>query len=196
MAYRGRPWALGRAAKSLVRKPKTPEAPRTWSIIKGDEVCVTHGPDEGKIGNVLLVQRDSGNIIVEGVGMKKRFSKESGYFNFETPLHVSRVALIDPTDRLPTKIKWKVDEDSGKRIRISRRTGNEIPKPSWQNEKVPDRNAAADSEKDTQTADFTAVTFKPTSLSFEEDILLDNVLKKTKIQKKLEKYLDANSTTA
>jgi large subunit ribosomal protein L24 len=46
----------------------------------------------------------------------------------EFPLHVSNVALIDPTLEEPVKVKYGFLED-GTRVRISKKTGAIIPKP-------------------------------------------------------------------
>ncbi len=46
----------------------------------------------------------------------------------EFPIHVSNVALIDPTLNKPTRIRYGFLED-GTKVRISKKSGTIIPKP-------------------------------------------------------------------
>ena len=43
----------------------------------------------------------------------------------EAPVHVSNVAIVDPSDNRPTRIGHTVTED-GRKVRVSRRTGTEL----------------------------------------------------------------------
>ena len=54
--------------------------------------------------------RDTGKVLVEGVNMRRRFEPGSDdenkgrFFEYETPIHVAQVSLLDPKDgwvRLP-----------------------------------------------------------------------------------------------
>lgn len=73
-AYRnlGREWALGykkrlRAERRRNRQTKNPIS--KWRIVKGDIVQQLSGPDAGKQGKVLRVQRISQRVWVEGINM-------------------------------------------------------------------------------------------------------------------------------
>lgn len=163
-------------------KRKTPAPPKSdvWRIVRGDRVQVIGGREEGTRGNVLRVIRDSGNAIVEGVRLRKRFQPsqtddEPGrYFEFEAPLNLSRLALIDPEDGKPTKITWGKNE-KGERIRISKRSGKEIPKPTWSRTSADpdgfDRSKAPENSCDTEAYNFGLKTYTPSARTFEEDAL-------------------------
>ncbi len=102
-------------------------------IRTGDQVLVTSGRNKGQRGVVRqnLMERD--RVVIEGVNMRKRHMKpsqvspEGGIVQFEAPVHVSNVMLLDPTTGEPTRVRAGVGED-GKRQRISVRSGNAIPR--------------------------------------------------------------------
>jgi large subunit ribosomal protein L24 len=48
-----------------------------------------------------------------------------GVIEREGPIHVSNVAILDPSDNKPTRVGTRRHE-SGRRIRVSRRTGTEL----------------------------------------------------------------------
>lgn len=102
-------------------------------IKKGDRVLVIAGKDKGITGTVLKVDLDKERVIVEGVNRVKKHTKESttdrgvktgGILTVEAPIHYSNVMLLDE-DNQATRIGVKKD-DSGKNVRISRRTGKEL----------------------------------------------------------------------
>ncbi len=104
-------------------------------IRKGDRVMVVRGnkADKGKVGEVIRVDPDTNRIVVQGINLIKKHQKEtqshgktipSGILEFEGPIHVSNVMLIDPKDGKPTKVKLELKD--GKRVRVSKRTGEKI----------------------------------------------------------------------
>ena len=72
--------------------------------------------------------------------------------------------------RLPCKTKWGVDE-AGKRARLSKATGTVIPKPPWENENLPARADYEEQAWDTTAAALSEVTYTPSALSFEEEVM-------------------------
>jgi large subunit ribosomal protein L24 len=102
-------------------------------IKKGDEVIVIAGRDKGVTGTVIVADPKRERVIVQGVNMVKRHTKETnqgprgaktgGIVTKEAPIHVSNVALVE--DGKPTRVGYRVKED-GTKVRISRRTGKEI----------------------------------------------------------------------
>ena len=102
-----------------------------------DQIQVISGKDKGKQGKVLRTDPKSETVYVENVNMVKRHQraqpspdgrgqgKEGGIIEMEGPIHVSNVALIDPTDNRPTRIGIRTTDD-GKRQRYSKRTGEAI----------------------------------------------------------------------
>jgi len=116
-------------------------------IKKGDLVQVITGAKQdrggyrGKQGKVLAVDFDRNRVIVEGVNMVTRHNKvgqtdkgtkTGGIETKEASIHISNVALIDPSTKKPTRIGAKVETvtKGGKskttRTRIAVKSGKEI----------------------------------------------------------------------
>jgi large subunit ribosomal protein L24 len=103
-------------------------------VHKGDTVLVIAGKDKGAKGKVLVAYPTRNKILVEGVNrMKKhtaisrneRGAQSGGIVTQEAAIHVSNVLVID-SDGNPTKIGYRVDEESGKKVRVSKRNGKDI----------------------------------------------------------------------
>ncbi len=114
------------------------------SIKKGDLVQIItgsgkdRGGDKGKTGHVLAVLKDKKDanktrVIVEGVnvvtkhlkvGQSDKGAKTGGLVTAEAPIHISNVALVDPKSKKPTRLGTK--EVEGKRVRIARKSGEQI----------------------------------------------------------------------
>ena len=91
---------------------------------KGDTVIVMAGSDKGKTGEVLNVLTAKERVLIRGVNIVKRHTKPSqtapgGIVERESTVHVSNVALIDPTSNKATKIGFRVLED-GRKVRFSK----------------------------------------------------------------------------
>jgi large subunit ribosomal protein L24 len=101
-------------------------------IQKGDTVRVLTGKDRGAEGEVSAAFPDRGTVIVEGVNVAKRHTKPrsaedpGGILDKEMPIDVSNVALLSPKDGKPTRVGYKTDS-KGNKVRICRRSGEEIP---------------------------------------------------------------------
>ena len=98
-------------------------------IKKGDNVMVITGKDKGKTGEVLNVLPAQQKVVVRGVNIIKRHTKPSqtapgGIVERENAIHLSNVALIDPTSNKATKIGFRTLED-GRKVRYSK-SSNEI----------------------------------------------------------------------
>ncbi|MAI13917.1 MAG: 50S ribosomal protein L24 [Rhodospirillaceae bacterium] len=98
-------------------------------IKKGDNVMVLTGKDKGKTGEVLNVLPAKQRVLVRGVNIVKRHTKPSqtapgGIVERESTVHLSNVALIDPTLNKATKIGFRILED-GRKVRFSK-SSNEI----------------------------------------------------------------------
>ena len=100
-------------------------------IVKGDEVVVTSGKDRGKQGKVLRIDPRKDRVYVEGLNIIKRHTRPrpgtmeaGGVIEREGPIHVSNVALIDPKDQKPTRVRTIVE--NGQRMRASARTGEKF----------------------------------------------------------------------
>jgi len=101
-----------------------------FKIKKGDRVIVITGRDKGRAGEVLRVLRDQNRLVVQGVHMIKRHTKQTpgetgGIVEKEGSIHLSNVAILDPKSDLPTRIGFKFLED-GRKVRFARRSGEVI----------------------------------------------------------------------
>jgi large subunit ribosomal protein L24 len=101
-----------------------------FKIKKGDKVVVITGSDRGKTGEVLRVLRSEMRVLVQGVNMIKRHTRQSpgepgGIIEKEAPVHISNVAHVDPRDDKPTRVGWKV-VDGERKVRFARRSGEVI----------------------------------------------------------------------
>ncbi|MCH9722363.1 MAG: 50S ribosomal protein L24 [Actinomycetia bacterium] len=103
-------------------------------VHKGDTVLVIAGKDKGAKGKVLKSYPDRQRVLVEGVNRIKKHTAQSanergassgGIVTQEAPIHVSNVMVVD-SDGTPARIGYRVDEESGKRVRISKRNGKDI----------------------------------------------------------------------
>jgi large subunit ribosomal protein L24 len=98
-------------------------------IIKGDVVTVLTGRDKGKTGDVLRVFPKVCKALVSGVNTVVRHTKQSqnspgGKIPKELPIHLSNLSLIDPKDKAPTRVGFKMVD--GKKVRVSKRSGELI----------------------------------------------------------------------
>jgi large subunit ribosomal protein L24 len=100
-------------------------------IKKGDRVVVLSGKDKGKEGVVQRAMPAEGKVVVEGVNTAKRHRKArtatetGGIIDIDKPIDVSNVAVISPSDGKATRVGYKLE--GGKKIRVCKRTGVEIP---------------------------------------------------------------------
>jgi large subunit ribosomal protein L24 len=99
-------------------------------VRKGDKVVVIAGKDKGKRGEVLRVLPDEGRAVVQGLNTVTRHTRPSmqtqgGLVKKEAPIHLSNLALIDPSTDKPTRVGFKTLED-GTKVRIARRSGEQI----------------------------------------------------------------------
>lgn len=102
-------------------------------IRRGDRVKVISGNHKGEEGTVVRVDPEKNRVVVQGVNVRKRHRKpsqanpEGGIVQFEAPIHVSNVMLVDPSTGEPTRVRRQADEN-GARQRVSVRSGKVIPK--------------------------------------------------------------------
>ncbi len=101
-------------------------------IKQGDTVLVITGRERGKTGKVVRVMEDREVMIVERVNMVKRHKKPQGnqpggILEKEAPIHVSNVMIVCPQTNKPTRV-GRTRLESGKGVRVSRRSGEAIDK--------------------------------------------------------------------
>ncbi|KAJ2161273.1 hypothetical protein GGF46_001615 [Coemansia sp. RSA 552] len=85
---------------------------KKWKITAGDKVMIISGKDRGETGTVSEVSRKTNSLYVRGrkLGYKhipQTHGSESRRVQREMPIHVSNVALLDPSTGRPTKVRFE-----------------------------------------------------------------------------------------
>jgi large subunit ribosomal protein L24 len=100
-------------------------------IKREDEVIVLTGKDKGKRGKVTRVLADD-KVLVAGVNIIKKHQRPNpqagiagGIVEREAPLHISNVAIFNPTSNKADRVGFKILED-GRKVRVYKSTGEEI----------------------------------------------------------------------
>ena len=93
-------------------------AAKKMKIKKGDLVQVLTGKDKAKQGKVIAVYTETERVLVEGVnrvtrhtkaGQSARGTRTGGLVVQEAAIHVSNVAIVDPSEKKPTRVKTRVE---------------------------------------------------------------------------------------
>ncbi|MEE1126130.1 MAG: 50S ribosomal protein L24 [Acutalibacteraceae bacterium] len=94
----------------------------------GDTVVVLSGKNKGKKGKVMAVSPKEGKVIVENVNMvskhikPRRMGEAGGIVKAEGAMYASKVQIVCPRCKKPTRIGHKINED-GTKNRICRKCG-------------------------------------------------------------------------
>ena len=86
------------------------------NVKKGDTVIVLSGKDKGKKAKILKAFPRESMVLVEGVNVKKRHQKprrdatKGQIIDKTLPIHVSKVALLDPQSGEATRVGKKMVE--------------------------------------------------------------------------------------
>jgi large subunit ribosomal protein L24 len=99
-------------------------------IRKGDKVVVITGRDKGRTGEVIKVMPKDNRALVRGVNIMSRHQKQTaseqgGIVRKEAPIHLSNIALQDPSGGKATRVGFKFLED-GKKVRFAKGSGETI----------------------------------------------------------------------
>lgn len=106
----------------------------------GDKVQVIAGNYKGVEGTVQRIEPKKNRVVVSGVNLVKKHQKpqqtggrsqvQGGIIEFEAPIHVSNVMLIDPEMGEPTRIGIQRESIEGSdkthRVRYAKKSGVEI----------------------------------------------------------------------
>jgi large subunit ribosomal protein L24 len=109
-------------------------------IKKGDTVKVTRGKEAGKTGEVVKVIKKTNKdnierilVVLKGINLVKRSQKpnpqfgiQGGIIEFEKPIDISNVSLVDSKTNQVIRIGFKTDEKTGKKVRVSKKSGEVI----------------------------------------------------------------------
>ncbi|MXP41060.1 50S ribosomal protein L24 [Altererythrobacter soli] len=99
-------------------------------IKKGDQVVVLSGKDKGRTGKVTQVLPKAGKVLVDGINVAARHRKptqanpQGGIDRSPAPMAISKVAIADPKDGKPTRVRF--EEKDGKKVRVAVKSGETI----------------------------------------------------------------------
>ena len=97
----------------------------------GDTVKVISGKDKGKKGKVLAVSPKEGKVIVEKINIvskhikPRRMGEPGGIIKAEGAMYASKVQVICPRCKQPTRVGHKIYED-GTKSRICVKCGEAL----------------------------------------------------------------------
>jgi large subunit ribosomal protein L24 len=98
---------------------------------KGDTVVVLNGKYKGKTGKITATHPADNKVTVEGINIVKKHQKpnkqypQGGIIEITKPIWVSKVAIVEPTSKKPSRIGYKLNDD-GSKTRVFKSTGKEI----------------------------------------------------------------------
>lgn len=99
-------------------------------IKKGDNVLILTGSNKGAKGTVEKVLKDINKVIVTGINIHKKVIKArvrgEKHTLVETafPVHISNVALIDPSSGKATRVGTR--KEGAKKVRVAKKSGKDI----------------------------------------------------------------------
>ncbi len=98
---------------------------------KGDLVMVRAGKYKGQTGKVEATHPRENKVTVTGINIIKKAVKpnnkypQGGIIEMTKPLWVSKVSIIEPTSKKPSRIGYQLNKD-GAKTRVYKKTGKEI----------------------------------------------------------------------
>lgn len=98
---------------------------------KGDTVVIRSGKYKGKTGKVTATHPSENKVTVEGINVVKKHLKpnqqnpQGGIVEVTKPIWVSKVAVVEPTTKKPSRIGYEFNKE-GAKIRVFKTTGKEI----------------------------------------------------------------------
>jgi large subunit ribosomal protein L24 len=97
---------------------------------KGDKVMVRSGKYKGQVGKIIATHPRDNKVTVEGINIIKRHLKKTqtnpagGVKEITKPIDVSKVGILDPTGKKPTRLKYGMTD--GKKTRLYVSSGKEV----------------------------------------------------------------------
>lgn len=104
-------------------------------LMKGDTVVVRAGKYKGKTGKVVATHPSENKVTVEGINIVKKHVKpnraypQGGIIDVTKPMWVSKVSIVEPTSKKPSRIGYAVAKD-GTKTRVYKKTGKAITAPA------------------------------------------------------------------
>lgn len=98
---------------------------------KGDEVVILTGKCRGETGKIERIDLKNDRVFIAGKNIAKRHTKpnmqsnqDGGIVEKVMPLHISNVAIIDPSTKKPSKVGFKIE--GGQKIRVAKLSGTAL----------------------------------------------------------------------
>lgn len=98
---------------------------------KGDNVVVLSGKYKGQSGIIEALHPKQNKATVKGINVVKKAIKpdkqhpRGGLIELTKPIWISKLSVIDPSTKKPSRIGYKVDS-KGLKIRVYKSSGKEI----------------------------------------------------------------------
>lgn len=98
---------------------------------KDDTVVVLAGKYKGKTGKITATHPSENKVTVDGINIVKKATKpnkqypQGGIVEITKPIWVSKVAILEPTSKKPSRIGYKLDK-AGNKTRVFKKNGKEI----------------------------------------------------------------------
>lgn len=115
----------------MSKQPVTPTKIFKIRLKKDDTVVVLAGKYKGQTGKVTAVHPKENKVTVEGINIVTKHVKpnqqnpQGAIVKITKPIWVSKVAIVEPTSKKPSRIQFKISAD-GVKSRVFQRTGKEI----------------------------------------------------------------------
>ncbi len=94
---------------------------------KGDEVVILAGKSRGEKAKIDSIDKKADRVYLAGKNLNKKHQKPDlndqagGIVDIPLPLHVSKVALVDPKSGKATRVGYKTE--GGKKVRFAKASG-------------------------------------------------------------------------
>jgi large subunit ribosomal protein L24 len=112
-------------------KAMTPGKIYKIRLKKGDLVMVRSGKYKGKTGKISATHPKENKVTVDGINIIKKHVKpnqthpQGAIVEITKPIWVSKVGIVEPTKKHPSRIKYSVDKEKNK-TRVFATTGKVI----------------------------------------------------------------------
>ena len=97
----------------------------------GDEVVVIAGRDVGKTGTITSIKKNKASVT--GINIVKKHTKPNpqlgvtgGIVEQESPIDLSNIQIWDSKTKKGSRISIKIDEKTGKKERLNKKTGKVV----------------------------------------------------------------------
>jgi len=110
---------------------QTPVKKFKIKLKKGDLVVVRSGKYKGQTGKVTATHPKENKVTVAGINIVKKHVKPNQQYpqgaivELTKPIWVSKVSIVEPTTKKPSRIGYSFDKD-GAKTRVYKSSGKEI----------------------------------------------------------------------